>query len=181
MHKMRIPGLCIVALTCLSVCQVRAATTPGNSLGLQRARPLLNVSASTASDSTLHFNPPSNPTDFQQVSDTNALHIGDTVSIQPERDYYAALVAAQAKNLGDLLDGGGHLDIRVKTVEYRRFGVRIYFDNFAKEMTFELVGEMLEALAVFMWRTRLTECRFSLVDLERRGLVISNGGIERIW
>ena len=40
---------------------------------------------------------------------------------------------------------------------------------------------MLEALATFMWRTGMTEYKFSLVVLDRGGVGISNGGIEQLW
>ena len=116
---------------------------------------------------------------MEDVGANHALKLGNVELVQPERDYYAAIVAAENRNMADFIGGGGSLRVTARTIQYRRFGVRIYFDNPARLLSYDLISDMLEALATFMWKQRVTEFKFSLVDMVNGGVAISNGGVEQ--
>ena len=159
--------------------EAAAATPPNNNPSIQLPQPLSNQTLAIHRNTTLYYEPPSEPEYMEEVDAQHALKLGDVKLVQPERDYYAAMVAAENTNMADFIGGGGSLRVMTRTIQYRRFGVKIYFDNPAGQLSYDLISDMLEALATFMWKQRVTEFKFSLVDMVDGGVAISNGGIEQ--
>ena len=157
-----------------------AAAFPTNSSSsLRLPQTLTNETRAVLRNGTLRYNPPREPEYLEDVDANHALRLGDGKHTQPERDFLAALVAAENRNMENFIGGGGNLRVLARSIEYRRFGVRIFFDNPDRMLSYDLIGDMLEALAAFIWNRKVTEVNFSLVDMTDGGVVISNGGVEQ--
>lgn len=95
----------------------------------------------------------------------------------------AALAASGNDNLQACMreaDGDCQQPINLDDIVFRHYGVRVYFDNEARKLTYALMGDCLQALAQWVWRRGRTETVFTVMELDRRSVsvvAVSNGGI----